>query len=256
MQKEILLSVWAHYTSQFASCIYEWRDFMQKRFWCFIFATVLCSNMLTPSFAVDKQSPVSEAINNYHEECDFVPDIKTGDILPFVDPSLQGVSKTIQPHGEITEEYDHSYYTIKTYAITAYDVGPREKDVFLISIARGETDSLKNSVTLTATASFNASVSATAKQVICGELGLTASGGFSTTWEIGRTFIGPDAPYNSRTYYGAINYDRYSFTLKRYDIYKVYNGTSYVKDVEYYVGEESVSLKCPKPANYSVDSIQ
>ena len=71
---------------------------------------------------------------------------------------------------------------------------------------------------------------------------------------VGKVFEGPSAPYNTRSYFGAIDYEQVSYVVERYDVYKVYNGTSYMYDVDYYVGLETHVLKLPIQVEYSVDT--
>lgn len=181
-----------------------------------------------------------------------------GATVDFVDSTLVN-GGGIQPYGEVNEVYDHSYYVFDHGAISKYDVGPREKDKFIISVARGATASLKTKVEVNATIQFGASVSIDIKEVIAGGFKMDLSAGFTYEWEVGRTFSGPDtnSQYDSCSYYGAVNYDQYSCYIKRYDVYKRYNGNAYLQDVTYYRGVSTINnVKVPKAVEYSVFSNQ
>ncbi|SNX53256.1 hypothetical protein [Thermoanaerobacterium sp. RBIITD] len=202
------------------------------------------------------------AIPNSEEKVLGKPTDKVGTIVTFVDANLSKTSplvtnNLVYPMGTIHEGYDHSYYYYDHSAIYAYNVGPRCNDIFLISVARGTTKTLTTTKTVSGTIVFTTSVEAGIQDVVKAGFGLTSSGTYTYTWSLTQQFTGPPAPYNSRDYYGAINYDLYSVYVKRYDVYRVYNGNAMTGYNTYYQGLTTVNgVKIPKAVQYSVDSIQ
>jgi hypothetical protein len=69
-------------------------------------------------------------------------------------------------------------------------------------------------------------------------------------------YVGPpeNSPYNSRNYYSACQYYLYNVTVKNYDVYKVYNGSTFIGYQEYYGGSYIVNdVKRQKIIKYSID---
>ena len=156
--------------------------------------------------------------------------------------------------GVITERYTHSTYTYSHHTISAYDVGPRSNDKFLLSVANGQTRSLTHSVNISGTVSFEATASAKVKSVI--NLGLTgsASGTMGYTYTTSTGYTGPSSPYTNRDYYGAIQFDRYSTYVKVTDHYDVYNGTIRTGTTTHSGGTITThGVKKPKAITYSKD---
>lgn len=179
--------------------------------------------------------------------------------IEFVDKKLENnkKSKSFSTQGEIYEVYDHSYYVYGSQTLRQYDVGPMTNQTFLISVAKGETLTLSNSVTVSGTVSYSYSVEAGIKSVINTQWTGSASGTISKTWGTTETYTGPSetSPYNSRNYYSAAQYDLYNVTVKKYDVYKVYNGGIYYGTQTYYVGSQTVNdVKKPKIIKYSIDT--
>lgn len=200
-----------------------------------VFPVAAISNDDTPSYVFENQDGEPKVI--------------------FVDPKLV---QTAASRGVPEEVYDHSYYIFSHRTISAYDVGPRQDDKFLISVARGATKTLENDVTVHGSISYTNSVEAEIKKLINVGLELTTSGGFSFTWTKGSVYSGPEsAEYNSYSYYGAVNFDTCSCYLERYDVYKLYNGSAHIKDITYYKGYETVNdVNVPKEVEYSIPSVQ
>lgn len=173
----------------------------------------------------------------------------------FVDEGLGNCA--IAPYGNVEEVYDYSYYEFDYASITANDVGPRHSDIFLLSVARGATETIKTEKSVSGKIQFSGTVDTKVKSVINLAFKLEADGTYTETWSNTKVYSGPDAPYNSRSYYGAINYDEYTCYVKKYDVYKVYNGNSYINDVQYFGGTVAYeSVKVPKAVEYAVDSLQ
>ncbi len=181
-----------------------------------------------------------------------------GATVKFYDPTLlKEKSSSISPMGVIHEEYDHSYFSFDHSAISSYNVGPRSNDIFLLSVARGQTLTLSYSKTISGSVEFSMNFSAPLKEVI--NIGLVgkASGTYSYTYNTTDQYVGPSAPYNSRDYYGAINYDLYTCYVNQYNVYRVYNGNTVVGYETYYQGILPVSdVKGPKAVLYSKDFVQ
>ena len=182
-------------------------------------------------------------------------DENRGATISFIDTNLQK-KNLITPYGEVNEVYDHTDYVYNYSAISSYDVGPRNNDKFLLSVARGSTKSLTSAVDVSGTVSVSGNVEGKIAEVI--KLGMTSSvsGTLKFTWTTNRVFIGPDAPYNSRSYYGAINYDNYTCYVTKVDYYKRYNGVTYMGMVNYSSNITVSNVKKPKGVEYSVDSKQ
>lgn len=220
---------------------------------CFIFIGL---SSFSPALAASKddvpKTKISDEITvaTYTEE-------NHGATVSFIDPNLQNPNNNrITPNAVINEVYDHTEYIYCYSSITSYDVGPRNSDKFLLSVARGETKSLSKAVDVSGTLSFSGSVEANVAEVI--KLGLTSnvSGTIKFTWSTNRVFEGPKAPYNSRSYYAAINYDQYTSLVKRIDFYKEYNGVVYMGMTSYPTDITVSGVKRPKGVEYCVDSIQ
>lgn len=225
---------------------------MKKRFMSMLLAMTMVLGTGSPSYATGFDSES----NDLSVVAVYTPDEVLGAKVTFIDSTLINNDSGSSPLGIISEEYDHSYYVYDHRAISQHDVGPRENEVFIISVAAGATKTLERTKTVSGTIKFDASgtIPSALKKVINIGLGLSASGTYTYSWKVGETFSGPTEPgYNTISYYGAINYDLFSCYVQRYDVYKVYDGSSYVKDVEYYVGLTTINnVKVPKAIEYSV----
>ena len=183
--------------------------------------------------------------------------------VDFVDKEKMKSGKRAKPKGgpqdagtyaTVYEQYSHSTYTWYTSNITSYNSGPLNNNKFLLSVARGQTKTLTHSVGISGTVSYGVSVGADLKKVI--NLGLTSSatGTIDYTYNTSTSYSGPDSPYNTRDYYGAIQYDTHSTQVKKYDVYNQYNGSTKTGTNTYYVGIVTTnSVKKPKAITYSKD---
>ncbi len=71
------------------------------------------------------------------------------------------------------------------------------------------------------------------------------------------TFVGPNAPYSSRNYYGAISYDQYKIVLRntnRYNVYRLVNGQKQFVRTEERTDNYTQFANIPKQSYYSVDT--
>jgi hypothetical protein len=138
--------------------------------------------------------------------------------------------------------------------ITDYNVGPREKDIFLVSVPKGSTRTITGTKSVSATVSYQGSVSADIMKVINISLTNEISGSFSYTWSTSVYYSGPDGNYTTRDYYGAIQYDQYNSVVSRYDVYDVWQGTVYLGEQTVYAGDTNINgVKKPKNIEYFRD---
>lgn len=146
-------------------------------------------------------------------------------VYEFVDLNLVDNNSKVVPCGRIVPEYSHSYYTYSTHVITSYSVGPKEKNKFLFSLAGGQSLHVSKTISESASLGYQRSLTVGEKDVICGYLGFNASGSKTVTLEISQTITAP-SEYESYSYYSAIDYDMYKFTLYKNDVYNNVDQTS------------------------------
>jgi len=180
-------------------------------------------------------------------------------IVEFTDENLVNstgeTSSDITTRGVISEQYDHSTYTLGNQQISEYSCGPLNDQKFIISVPKGQTLTSTTSTTVSGTVSYSASVNATIRNLINVEFTSNVSGTIQREWESGKSYVGPaeSSPYNSRQYYAAIDYDLYNIEVSRCDVYKVYNDTAFVRYEYYYSTEYVDNVKRPKAIQYSKD---
>ncbi len=187
---------------------------------------------------------------------EYVPQENKGATVTFVDESMIENNSATKARGAIVMQYSHSYYTYVNRSIIAWYVGPRENDVFLCSVAAGKTKQVEEEKTISGSISFTGEVNANIKKTVSLGFGLTASGTYSKTWKTTETFTGPaDGKYNSYSFYGAIDYDKYTTTVKRYDVYNYVDsnsGTITGTETLYHSTMTIDNVKCPKAVEYSI----
>lgn len=176
----------------------------------------------------------------------------------FIDENMKNHTSTgISIMGASREVYDHSYYIVGSKTLKDYNVGPIKNRIFLISVARGQTVFLEEEKSVSGTVTYSGTVEAEIKRVINLNFTSSISGTYTRTWKKGVSFEGPDSssPYNSRDFYGAIDYDLYNVKVDRYDVYKIYNGNiDTEKTVTYYNSSKYINnVKKPKGIQYSLD---
>ena len=176
--------------------------------------------------------------------------------VAFIDEELVD-NNEIKPYGAIQPQYSHSYYTYYYKTVSSYNVGPRHNDLFLISVARGETHELGETKTISGSIVFEGTVETKIKQAINIGLGLTASGTYSKTFASTTTYtLSDSASCNSRSFYSAIDYDLTTVYVKRYDVYNnVDQSTGAITGTEtvYHSTIATSNIKVPKVVNYSID---
>lgn len=184
------------------------------------------------------------------------PQEHIGATVTFVDEDLVNHDTINIARGAIYSQYSHSYYVyVSRSRIDSY-VGPRHDDTFLCSMAPGHTKSVEEETTLTGSISFTGTVDKNIKKVINAGFGLTVSGSYSKTWKTTDTFTAPsDYTYNTYSYYGAMDYDKYATTVKRYDVYNYIDSTSgKITSTEdlYHSTIKVDNVKSPREAEYII----
>ena len=188
-----------------------------------------------------------------------------------VDDSLIGTSKSVQVNGydrgQIVEEYQYSSYTHRGSTRQASNVGPRQNDQFIVSVAKGQTVSITGSKTITGTieasagysATLNSSVKKAVLRTIATAFSLSFSGSYSVskTVSVSNTYSGPgeSSAYNTRSYYIATNYDSYNSVVRKIDYYNQVNTTTgeIVGQTSYYTDISCYQVKVARPESYSID---
>lgn len=161
------------------------------------------------------------------------------------------------PDGRISYKYAYSYYTVGSKTIQKYNAGPQTNNTFLISLARGEQKTLDHEIEIYGSVSYSSTVSADIKKLINVELVNSVTGSVTFKYKTSTSYKGPEAPYNSRDYYGAVQFDLYSIAVKKYNVYYEYNGVIRVGSYIKYAGTSYVNqIKSPKKISYSKDFIE
>ncbi|MCT4563420.1 MAG: hypothetical protein N4A68_03695 [Maledivibacter sp.] len=218
----------------------------KRKFLSLITVMLLILSMTATCFAGEKNFNVS----TYKEfKAQYNPNAK----IKFIDESLKNSS--VKTRGVITEVYDHSYYTVGEKDLREVDCDTYQNKKFLISVARGSTKTLSSSKSVSGTVSVSGSTEI--KSVIKLSLTGSVSGTVSKTWNRGETFSGPSesSSCNTRYFYGCVNYDLYNIEVKKWDVYRIYNGNIDTgKTTTVYGGNEYVdNVKSPKCIEYSID---
>ncbi|AHV98924.1 hypothetical protein [Paenibacillus sabinae] len=170
--------------------------------------------------------------------------------------SLQPKQNLVSPRAGETRVYVKSEYALGALQIAGYNVGPINNQAFLISVARGHTAQRTSSLTITGSLQVQGSFDVNVLKLVKESLQLTASGTVSKTYTTSDTWIGPPegSPYNTRDYYGAIDYDLYNITVVKYDYYDYYLGSIYEGRQAEVAGYTYVNnTKKPKNIEYSRD---
>jgi hypothetical protein len=177
--------------------------------------------------------------------------------ISFVDPA-----KLAQNDDPVTSRAgDRRVYVKTEYAVGALTlvgnfVGPINNQKFIVSVAKGHTNQASQTVTVSGSLQVTGSYNQNVLGLIKASLNVQASGSVSKTYNTTDTWTGPEAssPYNSRSYYGAIDYDQYNITITQYDYYDEYLGSSYLGRVAQVAGYiYANNTKKPINIEYSVD---
>lgn len=204
--------------------------------------SIFATGALASDFEIGEAKVVYEAEGNSDARVEFIDQEKVGEIR-------QGEIRKgddLSAMGVISEKYVRSYYQFSHAGVTAYNVGPITNQKVLVSVPFGATKTISQTIEVSGTVAFEGSVSAEIKSIV--NIGLTSkvSGTVSGTFSTSTVYQGPPKGYTTATYYGAIDYNRTNVTLKKFDVYDVYNGTIKTGTVEYRGADKLVnSVKKP-----------
>ncbi|WP_055106303.1 hypothetical protein [Paenibacillus ihumii] len=174
--------------------------------------------------------------------------------IEFIDKTKINNGWKISPYGGDRRVYRHSYSQIAKNTITAYNAGPREKDVFLLSVSKGQEKAISSTKKVTGSVQFSTNVGVEIKSLINMAITSNTAGSFSHEWSQSVKYQGPDGNYTTRDYYGAVNYDQYSTIVKTYDVYDEYLGTVKVETSHELVSTQTINgTKAPKAVEYYRD---
>lgn len=177
--------------------------------------------------------------------------------VKFIDPNKINSKDGISLY--YVEEYLYSSYVHDGQALVASNVGPKEGIKCYESVARGGSVYFGQSLSYQGQLQIGVGVDAEIKKVIQ----LKVNGSYTNTWSkteyYSETLTGPSdsSPYNSRDFYKATDYNRYTHYVQKYDWYRQVDPAT--GDV---VGTRKVSrgrisindVKEPKPARWSIDT--
>lgn len=154
------------------------------------------------------------------------------------------------------------YYIRDDYEVTGQtnyvmDIGPREKETFLLSVAKGKTLTLTSSKTVSGTLSIagEAGVASPIAKIISLKFTGSISGTISKTWGTTTSYTGPTGNFNSRNYYGGINYDGVTALVKITKVYQAFdaNGSNRGEVTDTPANVTVSGVKIPKAIEWSVD---
>ncbi|SDT27310.1 hypothetical protein SAMN05444162_3632 [Paenibacillaceae bacterium GAS479] len=155
--------------------------------------------------------------------------------------------------------YIKSDYVAGSVKIAAYNVGPMTDQQHLVSIAKGKEAYVEKNTTVSGSLKLSGSYNQNVLGLVKASLNLEASGTVSKTWTTSQKYFGPkeDSIYNSRSIYGAIDYDLYNITVVQYDTYDEYLGNQFQQRITtvgkyHYVN----NTKKPFPTEYSIESFK
>ncbi|WP_405079251.1 hypothetical protein ACI48J_16230 [Paenibacillus chitinolyticus] len=180
--------------------------------------------------------------------------------VQYTDPKRKQKSLNLQsnpslpPTEQISEVYDHSVYSNAGTSIIGLKPSQRENDVFLVSTARGSSNTITEpkqiSASLDISGVYNSGIAGLVKLAVTGN----ASGESVYTWPDSKVYTAPETVPFHRDYYGAVQYVPYSTQVRQTDIYKQYYKSIYIREVQYDRGiVETVTSKAPKTIEYSID---
>ncbi|WP_028609698.1 hypothetical protein [Paenibacillus harenae] len=207
------------------------------------FAAITTSAFAEQASSVKVPSALSAAFGNEEGEISNYKEYDTGVNLnaqvTVVEPALVAKSNSmnnsknnslIQPLAEERRVYSHTTYSIGTLQIAGYSVGPINNQKFIVSVAKGHTNTASSSLTVTGTLQVSGSFNNNVLGLVKSSLNLSATGTVSKFYNTTDVWTGPSetSPYNTRDYYGAIDYDKYNINVVQRDYYNHYLGTTYI----------------------------
>jgi len=149
---------------------------------------------------------------------------------------------------------DYEYTSQSNFVM---DVGPLTNQTFLISVAKGKTLTKTESTTVSGTLTIagEAGLQSPIAKVISLKFTGTVSGTVSKTWGTTTSFTGPTGNFNSRNYYGGIQFDSLRAYVKITGVFQAFDaqgnnrGLVYDTPANVYVD----GVKVPKAIEWSVD---
>jgi len=168
---------------------------------------------------------------------------------------------------ETTTTCVNTTYEVIGKNLLQYDYSPVGEQVHLISVAKGQKQTLSESQTVTRQVQVSATAKANTPLFKAISFSLTASytGTKSQTYTTTTVYDGPEAssPYNSRNYYSGTVYDLYNVTLreiKNYtETYEYYEYGTRTRFNEYSWSEYGNTIteqaQAPRIITYSRDSL-
>ncbi|MGO4108224.1 hypothetical protein [Paenibacillus sp. YAF4_2] len=189
-----------------------------------------------PSVEQEKAVPASlsaialdeSEITSYKE---FDTGITQNATVSFVDPLHLGNDDTSTSRAGDHRVYKKTVYAIDKMTSVAISVGPIDNQKFIVSAAKGHSSSSPSqNVSVTGALSIKGTYNSHVIELVKAALNLSASGTASKAYTATDTWTGPPegSAYNSRDYYGGINYDQYDITIVKYYYYDEYIGTTFV----------------------------
>lgn len=231
---------------------------MKKRIISLLLALVMCGSLVGTAYATesDADNKISTTPPSSKEFVYESHDVELSDEneYRFVDPAL--VTKSASKSAS-SSDYLYSYYTYVSHRITAHDSLPRTGDVFLLSVARGQTKTVSSTKRTSATISFSGTANADLKNAIAAKVGANASYAITVSVTSSQSFSFPDGyPGNSASFYLACGFDKYEFTYYRYDVYTGdgLGGGMGVGNHAVYAGTFTPSAHIPKKVVYVTTS--
>lgn len=156
----------------------------------------------------------------------------------------------------VIEKYSHSEYSIAGYRLIGTRVGPIEQQRCYDSRAKGETYTSSSTTTINAYLKISTTVKSGIKFLVEGKLEAEAGGSYEYKWSSSYTLSGPaeNSIYNTRLFYHAIDYDKYSFDIKETRYTNIYTaGGTYITQKSDTIYIPKFTVKRPIGISYSED---
>ncbi|MBM6921849.1 hypothetical protein H6A12_11890 [Phocea massiliensis] len=176
--------------------------------------------------------------------------------------SFSGISvyaeETVEPqprYTEVSEFVKTVKSTVVSKSIQQYDIIKNQNPKHFLSVARGQT--ITRQVSFDIEYQLTCSAEAAVDAAIKASFGLGSGLNLKLNFVRTDTFVGPNAPYSSRNYYGAISYDQYKIVLRntnRYNVYRLVNGQKQFVRTEERTDNYTQFANIPKQSYYSVDT--
>jgi hypothetical protein len=151
--------------------------------------------------------------------------------VSFVDPLHLGNDDTSTSRAGDHRVYKKTVYAIDKLTASGISVGPIDNQKFIVSVAKGHSSgSPSQNVSVTGALYIKGTYNNHVVELVKSALNLSVSGTASKTYTTSDTWTDPpeSSAYNSRDYYGGMNYDQYNITIVKYHYYDEYIGTTFV----------------------------